>query len=603
MKGPALPRKQSSSASAAALAAADVEILHQALRDAERRGALLNELVEALNQSRDAVSLLQRSVEAVVRAIDASGAFVYLWDNEAGRFVLRSATEGHQKAFVGRIFLRPGEGLAGWSALMRRPVLIGEQLAEDPRMVTFPELQESEFRSCLIVPILVPGGDALGVFSIYSKEEDAFSERDLQLVDEVAKLLASGIDRAHVVDMWERHSVALDALVSAAEAAPGDVRGCLADLANRAIGIVPSDICIVESIESDGTPRESVAVGIQRGTESTGSAVVTLSVVAAREMARRASPELQAATMPMRLGERTLGVVTSYRSAAFTADDRALLAAIASYGAIALNGLAHRGGAESVLGRLISATSERDAVEILERLGWAAGTAVVPVVIRCDPELALTSQRSLDSVTQTVESVFTGTRGRAIPATTGVVGALLTVPAGHVDPAALASELRHDIAGALRDRGQSAGAAIGVGRPATSGLEVAQEFRSAAWAATWAALSEDGVRIAPGGDQRTTQQLFTLEVELAPAVAEQIDRIGRVQAHDLRHGTDLLETLAVFVRERGSIHQTSEQLFIHRNTLRQRLSKISTLMEQPIERVEDWVPVALAIRVLRSRTP
>ncbi|MFC6239310.1 helix-turn-helix domain-containing protein [Longivirga aurantiaca] len=51
------------------------------------------------------------------------------------------------------------------------------------------------------------------------------------------------------------------------------------------------------------------------------------------------------------------------------------------------------------------------------------------------------------------------------------------------------------------------------------------------------------------------------------------------------------------------MHQTSEQLFIHRNTLRQRLTKISTLMEQPIERVEDWVPVALAIRVLRSRTP
>ncbi|MFC6239575.1 hypothetical protein ACFQGU_17020, partial [Longivirga aurantiaca] len=83
----------SAAALAAALAAADVEILHQALRDAERRGALFGELVEALNQSRDAVSLLQRSVEAVVRAIDASGAFVYLWDNEGGRFVLRSATE------------------------------------------------------------------------------------------------------------------------------------------------------------------------------------------------------------------------------------------------------------------------------------------------------------------------------------------------------------------------------------------------------------------------------------------------------------------------------------------------------------------------------
>ena len=41
-------------------------------------------------------------------------------------------------------------------------------MADDPRMVMFPELQENEFRSCLIVPILVPGGETLGVFSIYS---------------------------------------------------------------------------------------------------------------------------------------------------------------------------------------------------------------------------------------------------------------------------------------------------------------------------------------------------------------------------------------------------------------------------------------------------
>lgn len=595
-----MPSKQTHSTSAGQLSAADVELLHQSLRDAEKRAALLTELIEALNQSRDAVSLLHRSVEAVVRAIAASGAFVYLWDSDTGLYVMRAATEGHQKAFEGLIALRPGEGVTGWSALMRRPVLISDQLAADPRVVIFPELQENEFRSCLIVPILVPGGDTLGVFSIYSTDEGTFTETDLHLVDEVAKLLASGIDRAHVVDLWERQSVALESLVGAADAAPNDVRGCLADLAHRAIGIVPSDICLVESLESDGTPCESVALALRRDSDAGTGGVTALSVPAAKEMARSASPALQATTVPLRLGDRTLGVLTSYRQAAFTHHDRALLGAIASYGALALHGLTNRGNVESALGRLMACRTDDDAAAILERFGWSPGTVAIPVVTRCDPDLALTSQRSLDSVAQTVASVFTGKRRRALPATAGVVASLV-FPGDAAERAGLGAELRHDISVALGDKGQTAAAAVGIGRSVASPMAIAAEFRAAAEAAAWAALTPEDVQVALVGDQDMTRQLMTLGTDLAPAITEQVARITKVKEHDDRNGTDLLETMEVFVRERGSIQQASEILYIHRNTLRQRLNKISSLIEQPIEQVQDWLPVSLAIRVLRSQ--
>lgn len=595
-----MPAKQTPSTTSAALRAADVELLHQSLRDAEKRGALLTELIEALNQSRDAVSLLHRSVEAVVRAVAASGAFVYLWDSDAGRYVMRAATEGHQKAFEGLISLRPGEGVTGWSALMRRPVLINERLADDPRVVIFPELQENEFRSCLIVPILVPGGETLGVFSIYSTEEGTLTESDLHLVDEVAKLLASGIDRAHVVDLWERQSVALESLVGASETAPNDVRTCLNDIAHRAIGIVPSDICIVESLESDGSTCEAIALGLRRDSDAGSGGVAAMSVPAARELARGATPALQPITVPLRLGDRTLGVLTSFRAASFTSHDRSLLGAIASYGAFALHGLTNRGNVESALGRLMSCKTEDDASAILQRYGWTPGTFVVPVVTRCDPDMVLTSQRSLDSVAQTVESVFTGKRRRSLPATAGVVGSLVLIGEAS-DHTVLGAELRHDIAGALSDKGQQASAAVGIGRPASSALAIAAEFRAAVEAATWASLNPDGVQIALVGDQDMTRQLMTLGADLAPAITEQVARISKVKAHDERNGTDLLETMEVFVRERGSIQQASEQLYIHRNTLRQRLNKISSLIEQPIEQVDDWLPVSLALRVLRSR--
>ncbi|CAB4933268.1 MAG: GAF domain-containing protein [Actinobacteria bacterium] len=595
-----MPKKQTAGSLAGGLHAADVELLHESLRDAERRAALLTQLIEALNQSRDALTLLQRSVEAVVRAIDAGGAFVYLWDADAGRFVLRAATEGHQKAFVGLISLRPGEGLTGWSALMRRPVLLGDKLSEDPRVVTFPELQEDEFRSGMIVPILVPGGDTLGVFSIYSTEKDSFTEHDLALVDEVAKLLASGIDRANVVDQWERQSATLESLVAAADRAPEDAHECLLDLAHRCMALVPADVYIVESLDAEDGHPDAVALGLRRESDEEAGAVAVLSPTAAKGIASDRMPPLQAVTVALRRADRTLGVITAHRAAPFTVEDRALLSALAAYGAAALQALSNPGSQESVLSQLLNTSDESRVAAILESRGWRQGTPVVPVVLLCDPEMRLTSRRSLDSVTQTVESVFVGKRRRSLRAASGVVGALLFGRVLDQELALTAAELQHEVGVALTDKGQVAGVAVGLGRCVTDPQAIAVELRSAYDAAGWAALTGTGVRSWIASDNDLTHKLFAVSRELAPDVARYVARMRRIKDYDERHGTDLLQTLAVFVRERGAAQQASEQLFIHRNTLRQRLNKISSLLDEPIEQVEDWLPVSLAVKVLKT---
>ncbi len=588
----------------ASIKAVDVDLLHQALRDAEKLVALLTDVIEALSQSRDALSLLQRSVESVVRATDASGAFVYLWNEDLGQFVLRVATEGHQKAFVGRIALRPGEGLTGWSALMRRPVLIGRNLSSDPRAVMFPELLEDNFLSCLIVPILVPGGDPVGVFSIYSVVEDAFSDNDLRLVDEVAHLLASGIDRAHVVDLWERQSAALESLIGMAETAPTGVVGILTELVQRATAIVPSEIGIVETLDFDGSVSESAALVTRRPqlgqlVEGTCSQIVITSTKA-RELAESASPPLQVVNILMRLADRTLGVVTVFRATPYTKADRVLLEAIASYGALALQGSTSPNAEDSTLGQLMTAQSEDAAASILKRCGWTVGTWVTPVVIRCDPELALRSGRPLKSVVHTVESVFSGKWRRVLTTTSGIIAALVISPDKPQAEDLVPSWVVHEIASALENKGQSSGVAIGVGRPSPNASEIAHEFREAAMALNWATVSGDGVRLEIAAQGNLARQMIGISRSLVPAISEHLDLIGRVRDYDHRHSTDLLETLEVFVREHGSVQQASGRLYIHRNTLRQRLNKISTLIDQPVEGIQDWLPVLLAVMILRQ---
>ncbi len=588
----------------ASIKADDVDLLHQALRDAEKLVALLTDVIEALSQSRDALSLLQRSVESVVRATDASGAFVYLWNEDLGQFVLRVATEGHQKAFVGKIALRPGEGLTGWSALMRRPVLIGRNLSSDPRAVMFPELLEDNFLSCLIVPILVPGGDPVGVFSIYSVVEDAFSDNDLRLVDEVAHLLASGIDRAHVVDLWERQSAALESLIGMAETAPTGVVGILTELVQRATAIVPSEIGIVETLDFDGSVSESAALVTRRPqlgqlVEGTCSQIVITSTKA-RELAESASPPLQVVNILMRLADRTLGVVTVFRATPYTKADRVLLEAIASYGALALQGSTSPNAEDSTLGQLMTAQSEDAAAGILKRCGWTVGTWVTPVVIRCDPELALRSGRPLKSVVHTVESVFSGKWRRVLTTTSGIIAALVISPDKPQAEDLVPSWVVHEIASALENKGQSSGVAIGVGRPSPNASEIAHEFREAAMALNWATVSGDGVRLEIAAQGNLARQMIGISRSLVPAISEHLDLIGRVRDYDHRHSTDLLETLEVFVREHGSVQQASGRLYIHRNTLRQRLNKISTLIDQPVEGIQDWLPVLLAVMILRQ---
>lgn len=586
------------------LTAADVDLLHQSLRESEKRVALLRDVIEALSQSRDALSLLQRTVESVVRAIAASGAFVYLWDDDAGQFVMRAATEGHQKAFVGRIALRPGEGLTGWSALMRRPVLIGENLADDPRIVNFPELLETDFQSCLIVPILVPGGDPVGVFSIYSVNESAFTDDDLRLVDEVAKLLASGIDRAHVVDLWERQSAALESLIGMADVPPTDARGCLSELVRRLIAIVPSEICIAESTDFDGSTSESTAMAVRRILPASGEDEVgrhlPIPASTARQLAKTASPALQSISLPMRLGDRTVGVLTAFRLTAFSAEDRALLEAIAGYGALALHGLAARSTGDFALGQLVCARSDEEAAIVLCRFGWTPGSWVTPVVIRCDPRLTLTSARSLDSVTQTVAGVFAGRWRRMLTSAPGIVAGLVMTPGEPVGNDLASTWADREIASALAGKGQAADVAVGVGSPAHAPADIALQFRAAAMACGLVALSSDGVSVAVGNEDELTMKLIGVTRGVAPMVRRYLDSVHRLRDYDGRHNTDLLGTLEVFVRERGSAQRASDRLFIHRNTLRQRLTKISGLIGEPIEAIDDWLPVLLATLIARS---
>ena len=67
-----------------------------------------------------------------------------------------------------------------------------------------------------------------------------------------------------------------------------------------------------------------------------------------------------------------------------------------------------------------------------------------------------------------------------------------------------------------------------------------------------------------------------------------VDAVGKLADYDEQRGAQLLATLEEFLRRHGSISATSEALYVHPNTLRQRLRRIGELSGLDLRR-DDWL--------------
>lgn len=62
---------------------------------------------------------------------------------------------------------------------------------------------------------------------------------------------------------------------------------------------------------------------------------------------------------------------------------------------------------------------------------------------------------------------------------------------------------------------------------------------------------------------------------------------------------DLLKTLEVYLDSGGNATRAAKQLFLHRNTLRQRLDRIAALLNVDLTTSERWLPLQLAVKAAR----
>ena len=77
-----------------------------------------------------------------------------------------------------------------------------------------------------------------------------------------------------------------------------------------------------------------------------------------------------------------------------------------------------------------------------------------------------------------------------------------------------------------------------------------------------------------------------------------VDAVAKLAEYDEQRGAQLLATLEEFLRRHGSISATSEALYVHPNTLRQRLRRIGELSGLDLRR-DDWLAIEIAVKMVK----
>lgn len=187
----------------AAIAIENARLFTQAATE-RRHLSLLYDLGRTLAASMDPDEILQRAVSLTTEALQGIIGQIFLYQPDTGRLVLmvhygRPADEVQE--VDSQLNLSLGQGLAGWSALHRRAVIVPD-VKHDPRWFRVNDIDQ-EASAAITAPILIENR-LLGVITILHPRPGVFSEDHLALLQAISRELALGLSNAQRYQQVER---------------------------------------------------------------------------------------------------------------------------------------------------------------------------------------------------------------------------------------------------------------------------------------------------------------------------------------------------------------------------------------------------------------
>jgi GAF domain-containing protein len=537
---------------------------------AARRGEnhVLYQIISTVASSLDLDEVLGAVVRLLSDASAVHACFVYLLEDGGKRLVLKAASDPYSH-LVDQIRLE--RGIAWWAAEHGEPTFT-QNAVDDPRNEYVPELEEERFQSLLSVPIFGRAGGVIGVISLHTEAPREFNEAEVDFLVSSASLVAGAIENARLyADMRDRVGE-LEHLTELAEtlARAQNLEDLLPAVAERCQNLLRAKACHVYLLD---TGPEELELRASSPKSAAARKTIGLSELGP-ELAK--SGRFAAVAVPIVADDELVGLLLAEETSEVD-----LARAAANQTAIALKKI-----------ELIERLTEKNLIkDFFEQL--AGGTALGDVEGRaarlgCDLDHRYVVVAAAPPDDEVERALAAAAPGSLFDRRDDSMRALLRIPVAGLDR----------LLEAINHAGENAeGISIGVSNPCQGAASFASGFEEAGHALLGASVIRGHPGVMTYDELGPYKYLLRMPFDSTARDAHR-DAVARIAEYDRQRSTSLLKTLEEFLCRRGNISATAEALYVHPNTLRQRLRRIGELSGLDL-RKDDWLMVEIAVKMVK----
>ncbi len=532
----------------------------------------LHQIVSTVASSLELTDVLKAVVRLMSEASGVHACFAYLVEDDGARLVLRAASPPYGRQ-VGKVALERGEGLAWWAAERGEPAFIRENALADPRVKYVPELEEERFQSLLAVPIVGRAGEAIGVIMAHTEAPREFSDDEVDFLVTSASLVAGAIENARLYEDVRLRVAELEQLAELAEAiARADaLDDLLQTVAAGARPLLAARACHVYLLDPASEELERRA-----SDPEPGNARPTLGLAELGPELARGGRSTRLA-VPLVANGELIGLLVAEGSARVE-----LGRAVAGQVAVGIKKV-------QVIEQLTEKNLIKDFFE--ELAGGRPRGDLEGRAARLGCNLAL---RHVVLVAEPPDDALERALRLAAPGSLfdrreDSLRALLKLPTSSAD--ALLERVRRihaDLAHAV---------SVGVSSVCEGESAFADGFAEAQQALLGTLVLRGEPTVLSYEDLGAYKYLLRVAVDGGIRDAT-VDAVSRLADYDAQRGAQLVTTLEEFLRRHGNISATSEALYVHPNTLRQRLRRIAELSGLDLRR-DDWLLIEIAVKMVK----
>jgi GAF domain-containing protein len=531
----------------------------------------LQEIVSTVASSLELAEVLPAVVRLMSDASGVHACFVYLLEDET-RLVLRAASSPYERQ-AGKVAFERGESLAWWAVDHGEPAFIRDNALADPRVKYVPELEEERYQSLLAVPVVGRDGEAIGAITAHTEAPREFTDDEVDFIVTSASLVAGAIENARLYEETRLRVAELEQLTELAEAIAH--AEALEELVHTVVcearPLLGARACHIYLLDPSLEELDRIA-----SDPEPGSARQTLGLAELGPELARGGRSTRLAIPLVATGE-LIGLLVAEGSTRVE-----LGRAVASQVAVGIKKV-------QVIEQLTEKNLIKDFFEELaggHSRGDLEGRAARLGCNLDQPHVVLVAEPWSDALARALRSTAPGS---LFDHREDSLRALVRLTTRSSE--AFVERLRR-----LYEELDEP-VSIGVSSVCQGEASFSDGFAEAQHALVGTAVLGGTSAVLAYDDLGAYKYLLRVAVD-GGIRDSTVDAVGKLAAYDAQRGAQLLATLEEFLRRHGSISATSEALYVHPNTLRQRLRRIAELSGLDLRR-DDWLAIEIAVKMVK----